>query len=127
MANAQSNKPFAGYDTPGFGNKRSWQGGHMGPASYATGGETLSAASFGWGGFEWVAADNQGVATVNSTPVVVPLALSTTYFVGITFATTAKGPQAKVTIKWYVTSTGAEVSNATDLSAEEVRLMLIGV
>lgn len=123
---ASVNKPFSGYDTS-WGNKKVWQGGHMGPLSYATGGETLTASSFGWGGFELVLAANQGVATVNSTPIVIPLALSGNYFVGITFATTAKGPQKSVTIKWYVTTTGAEVAAAVNLNAEEVRILMVGV
>jgi hypothetical protein len=123
---ANTNAPFAGYDTS-WGNKKAWQGAHFGPASYTTGGETLSASTFGWGGFELVLAANHGGATVDSIPMIVPLSISQNYFVGITFSTSASGAQASVTIKWYVTSTGAEVANATNLSAEKVRLLAIGV
>lgn len=110
-----------------WGSKYVWQGLHFGPTSYTTGGETFSAATLGWGGLEFVLADNMGQAAVNSVSMVVPLSTSRTYFVGITFATTATGVVASVTIKWFVVATGAEVANATNLSAESVRLLAVGV
>jgi hypothetical protein len=124
MANA--NVPFPGYETL-FGNKKSWLGDHYGPASYATGGETFSASSLGWGGLEFVRACFFQTETVDSIPMVVPVDESGTYFVGIKKSTTANGAVASVTIQWYVVSTGAEVSAATNLSTYRVTLEARGV
>ena len=124
---ANSNIPFPGYDTR-FGNKNVWVGSHYGPKSYATGGETISAAQFGWGGFDTFDPGPLATLSVNSVNQTVPGSVSGTYFVGVSVATTAPdGAVSKVTMKWYVVATGAEVTATTDLSAEKVRVKTTGV
>lgn len=121
-------KTLPGYSTA-WGNKNAAVLESYGPKPYVAGGYTLTAAELGWGGLDFVAPMNFGEATVNSQLVVVPLSVSGTYFVGVTLATTAVGAVSSVTIKWYTTSTGAEVTtvSSTDLSAERVRLLVVGV
>jgi hypothetical protein len=124
MANVLAS--FPGYDTS-WGNKKVWQGHLIGPTSYVTGGIAFTASALGWGGIEFLVADNWQVATVNSQTILIPASLSGNYFVGIKLASTASGAVASFTIQWYVTSTGAEVGAAVNLSAEKVRLLAVGV
>ena len=121
-------KVLPGYETV-WGNKKSAIIDYNGLKSYATGGDTFSAAQMGWGGFDVVEAVWSNQLTVNAVPTVVNATISTTYFVAVSIATTSApgNAVAKVTVKWFVTSTGAEVGAGVDLSAEYVRLRLIGV
>ncbi len=121
-----ANTPLAGYDTS-FGNHKAWVGDHIGPASYTTGGETFAAHDLGWGGLEIVEPLNKGLITIGADTLVAALSISGTYFVTVTMGTSAVGAVASVTITWYVVATGAEVTAATDLSAEKVRLLVLGV
>lgn len=116
---------LAGYDTA-IGNKWEVVYDLPGPASYATGGETITAAQFGHGGIEFVVPVQWTLQTVNSQLVVVPTSMSGNYFVGIKFTNTSLKDQAvaSVTLQWYVTSTGAEVAASTSLSGEHVRLKI---
>lgn len=102
-----------------------------GPASYATGGESIAASQFGEGGIDAVIQQNFGVGTCTQGGVardeIVPLSMSGTYFVALTYAVTAEGAVTSITAKWYVVATGAEVGALTDLSAEEFRVILIMV
>jgi hypothetical protein len=121
-------KILPGYDTS-FGNKKASIWDEYGPKSYpASGGVTITAKTLGWGGFDWFKVCNFQVATVNSQTVVVPLSFSGTYFATAAFASTAPDSAvASVVMKWYVTSTGAEVGSGVDLSAEAVRVFALGV
>ncbi len=81
----------------------------LGPASYTTGGFAVSPQAFGLQSFK----DAIGACTVSGTYQVESRSIS--------------GPAA-TTIKliWIVVSTGAEVANAVNLSAETVRIIGIG-
>ncbi len=83
-----------------------------GPTSYTTGGVLVSAQLFGL------------LSTVRFW-MPETLTKSGTYFVKV--LRTGTGVTASVALfKWYVQSSGAEVTNATNLSAETIRVMVIG-
>lgn len=94
---------------------------HYGPASYVVGGETWPQAPAGGGpnaiglaSLQWV---SQGI-TESGTYRIVPI-----------FGGTAGNPapvKQSIKLKWYVVSTGLEVSAAVNLSAEVIRLLAIG-
>lgn len=88
--------------------------------------EIVRALQFGGGGIEFAEIGNKKWGTVNSLAAYVAFSYSGTYFCTIEFAAGAVGAQASMTLKWYVTATGAE-ANAIDLSAETIRLFLIMV
>ena len=88
--------------------------------------ETVQALQFGGGGIEWAEIGNKKWGVVNGLAAYVAFSYSGTYFATIEFASGAVGAQASMTLKWYVTATGAEV-NAVDLSGETIRLFLIMV
>jgi hypothetical protein len=100
---------------------------YKGPASYTTGGESLTAKEFGQGGIDaieplnkqWLEITQGGVATYQ----LVAASLSGTYFATIKFGASAQGAVSSVTIQWWVVATGAEVAAAVDLSSEVVRLL----
>lgn len=99
---------------------------HLGPTSYVTGGETITAAQYGVGGIEFVNTMNdftQGTAQYTG------VSFSGTYFVNVIMPTTTAlgGALSKFTLKWYVVATGAEVANTTNLSAEKVRFQFFAV
>ena len=95
---------------------------HNGPASYVTGGETASlktpafggSTTVGTRGFAYVAGGADYSATYRVDPV---YSSANTPNAGIRNA---------VTLKWTVIATGAEVANATNLSAFTVRLLVVG-
>lgn len=80
-----------------------------GPASYLADGQTLTATDFGFRQILWAgagASDNgDQFCAVNHTP---------------------KGTVKSVRVQWFVSSTGAEVADAVDLSARFVRVIVIG-
>lgn len=86
----------------------------VGPSSYSTGGQALTASQFGYGGFDAVH--------------VAGLSLSGTYFGRAQYLPVDAAPSANllatpnVKIVWYVVATGAEVAAAVDLSGEILRL-----
>lgn len=125
---ANSLVPFAGYDTS-LGNKKEWLGDHYGPVSYPTGGYPMTAAQLGWGGLEFVTPLFLTTQTINATVSGgVPTDYTAAYFISIKpAASTAQGAVASVTVQWYVISTGAEVTNATNMSAIRIRLNARGV
>lgn len=82
------------------------------PSSYTTGGFTLSAVSFGMGQIEYACA-GIGVAGLHRYQVKA--------------ASISDKPSATITVLAYLTSTGLEVSNATDLSASHFRMRVIGI
>lgn len=98
-----------GYGTQ-WGNKNVTVIDHLGPASYATGGETLTAAQFGYGGIEVI------VGSMDA---------SSTYFVEAIHPGVGGAP-ATIKLQWF-TMNGTEVSNATNLSTKSVRLIIVGV
>ena len=82
-----------------------------GPASYQTGGYTLSAKMFALQSFKVV------------------WAAGLSYASGTYYARTLQAPgpgYPTITVKWYVTSTNAEVGANTDLSASKIRFVAIG-
>jgi hypothetical protein len=83
-----------------------------GPTSYTTGGFTLSAVSFGMNQIEFASAGT-GSAGVHSYIVRNP--------------STSDVPSATITVMAFLTSTGLQVSAATDLSASTFRIRVIGV
>lgn len=108
-----------------FGKHAAWIGDHTGPASYvaytapATGGDVIQAATYG----------------LRSIDMVAPIGYSVSgnYAVRAKFATAKSGNAATSAILvWFAVtySTGVEVltevANATSLSAETIRLMVVG-
>ena len=101
--------------------------------------EGLTVQEIGWdediddalrSGIEAVIGGMPGVATVGGvTFPVSTVAISGNFFITVTFGTGANGAVQSVTVKWYVATTGVEVTTVsnTDLSAEKVRLFLLGV
>ena len=104
-------QPLSGY--PSFtSNKRMLVTNHFGPTSYTTGGETVAIRPLGMGGADWVG------QWANS--------LSGLYY-GMIFLPAKLGPVSQVTIQWFEFAGGGEVANGTNLSAETLRLAVIGV
>lgn len=83
-----------------------------GPTSYATGGFTLSAVSFGMSQIEFASAGIGSAGTHN-------------YVVKASSA--SNKPSATITVLAFLTSSGAQVTAATDLSASHFRLRVIGI
>lgn len=115
---------------PGYlttiGNKYMLVVDHFGPASYPTGGETITAAQYGIGGIDFIDSTNDiNQGTVQYTGV----SFSGTYYVDIKLATTTApgGSVSSLKAQWFVVATGAEVANTTNLSAEKIRLRIMGV
>ena len=103
---------LTGYPTS-VANKRLAVADHTGPASYPTGGETLPATDMHMSGFDWVRVAQY---TMSGTYQCVPL-----------YPALAHGCTPTVKLAWYVVATGLEVANATNLSAEHIRLEAIGI
>ena len=82
-----------------------------GPALYATGGVSLSV--------------NTCALTNAMFAVAMDLTVSGTYYVR--FIAPSGPGVTSWKVKWYVNATNAEVANATVLSAETLRIMMIGV
>jgi len=82
---------------------------HVGPTSYATGGQTLTAARYGLRSLDYV-----GGGLSNS---------GTYYAVG---KPVGRGAKTTYKLVWFVTATNAEVAAAVNLSAETVRLFAFG-
>lgn len=81
-----------------------------GPTSYLNGtGQTIFAKSFGLRSFSWIGCS---------------MSVSGTYFVR--FDPVSATPNASAALRWFVTATGAEVANTTNLSAETVIVRTIG-
>lgn len=105
---------------PGFpqdvGNRKMTVIDHYGPTSYLSGSDKLYPGPLGIGGaLDFVTMPN---------PAVTP---SGTYSVSIHYPTGMAGVQVQyITFKWYVVATGLEVTTATDLSAEYVRVQAMG-
>lgn len=122
------NTPLPGYDTS-FGNHKAAVLRHFGPNPYVAGGYSLTAHELGWGGIEAVFGGNPAPVTVGGVTFPVALrSISGNFFATIEFATSAVGAAASLTVKWYVATTGVEVTTVsnTDLSAEELRVFLLG-
>lgn len=128
------NAPLLGYPTD-IGNKHLIVFDHKGPTSYANigtssgAGDVINAADLGWGGFDTFKAASAATSSYS---------MSGTYIVKIftghttTTPTFTQGIQNVRTLQWFTTSAAfgtisTEVTNATDLSAEVVRLEAIGV
>lgn len=126
-----AHQPLYGYPAPAFRDKLTEVIDVAGPASYINGtGQVIAASVLGWGGFDAVFGVNTGrIATQAGDVLVACLTLSGTYFCTFRIPTTAaKGQAAKqVTIWWYNVSDFAEVTNETDLSAERIRTVFVGV
>ncbi len=122
-------KTLPGYSTS-WGNKNAAVLESYGPKSYVAGGYKLTAAELGWGGLDFAAPMNFGAAALGGAVAnVVPLSVSGTYYVTVVLATTAVNAAPYVTIQWFVAASGAEVTTVsnTNLSAERVRLLVVGV
>jgi len=116
--NPSSPNPLPGYPSP-IGNKWKVVDERVGPKSYVNGtGQKINASDYGLGGFDFA--------------VPAGVSYSGTYFGRIFWPTSVapsklEGAQAYFYIKWYVLSSGNEVTNTTDLSCEILRLDLVGV
>lgn len=84
---------------------------HDGPASYTTGGETIQAAALG---FKRIAYIGGGVGSAGGANFIVPFLLG-------------KGMRTSFKLGWNVQATGAEVAAATNLSADSVKLLVVGL
>ncbi len=133
MANV--NTPLLGYPTD-IANKHLETWYHSGPASYknigtnggtnTNGGDIIKATDLGWGGFD-VMFSLFGAYTLSGTYIVKIFTGNTT-----TTPTVTKGKQSQRVLQWFTTSAAfgtisTEVTNTTDLSAEVVQLVAIGV
>ena len=119
----------AGYPQP-WGTKYRQLIDLYGPSSYSNvasssgTGQVVNASDVGMGGFDDAGASFSGYSA------------SGNYIVGITIPGANKnalgGPQASVSVQWFTTSTAfgaksTEVTNATSLAAEVVRLAFVGI
>lgn len=84
---------------------------HDGPASYTTAGETITAASLGFKTICFVIAMASLAGTRYLHPYIVAKGVNPTSF----------------KLLWTVVSTGAEVANAVDLSADSCKLLVVGL
>lgn len=113
--NAQQAAPLPGYAQT-FGTKDVVVIELAGPVLYAAGGQTIDAAQFGKGGFDFISC-GQG------------LSYSGTYFARVQYLPIDAAPSLQnqsvktAKILWYVLATGAE-AGAIDLSTEILRLMV---
>lgn len=110
-----ANTKVPGYPTV-IGDKAVTCVDHTGPASYTTHGESFGAPNqfggvnqFGLRNYDWIGG---GVSQ------------SGTY--AVEGRLTGSGNQVTFKLVWSVVATGAEVANATNLSGETVRLLLVG-
>lgn len=87
-----------------IGKRFAFVGYGSGPASYVTGGDTVTLGAF-QNYIDWM-----GDAT----------SISDTYF--LRAIPSAVGPRATWEMKWFVISTGNEVANGVNLSAEQVQV-----
>ena len=114
-------RPLPGYPMP-VGEKYKVNADYLGPASYVNGtGDKVSAQGSGMtlGGLDKL----DGSGSVSGTYFT-----RTFYPAAATTASTAQpGANAYVYVRWYVLSSGAEVTNATNLSAEIVRVTIDAV
>lgn len=112
-------RPLPGYPMP-VGEKYLVIADYLGPLSYVNGTGDKLVAGFGGGlnqgGIEFVSGGNSVSGTYNI-KIFYPSAATTS-------STSQPGANASVIIKWYVLATGLEVANATNLSAEVVRLRI---
>jgi hypothetical protein len=111
-----ADKIIAGFADVWGGRTRAVPLDHTGPASYVTGGETFPAQStfggpnsLGLSGVYW----SSGGLTESGNYIVVPI------FGG------GAGVHGTIKLKWY-SAIGTEVTAATNLSAEKIRLLVIG-
>lgn len=117
--------PCDQYPGPTWPVKEQWVGDHFGPGAsantgnYATGGYNLSSSALGFpGGFEWVQ---------------MSYAQSGNYFARALYPANSGNTEsravtfANVNIQWFYANNSAQVANNTDLSAECVRLLAIGI
>lgn len=81
---------------------------HSGPPSYVSGGEPIIVPRFGARSYAYIGS-----------------ALSSTGTYRVECIYGGLGLRSQVLLKWTVTSTGQEVSNGTNLSAETVRLWVV--
>jgi hypothetical protein len=89
---------------------------HTGPTSYATGGETIGTSN------NLTGISTQGLSVIDF--VDGGGSVSGTYFV-ISYPV-GTGSRKTYKLLWFVTATGAQVANAVNLSAETVRLVVVG-
>lgn len=115
-----ADRVLPGYPVP-VGGKQEWVVQHAGPALYSTGGETFDIAHLNGGGvIDYIEAAG---LSFNSTT-------SGTYYVKVFYpigqGVSGASGSVNVVLKWYNTAGNAEVTASTVLSAEFIRLRLIG-
>lgn len=118
MANVISN--LQGYETI-FGNKKAMVLDRACTASYnTTTGDVLNASDIGWGGIDWANVLGTRVETASGTYYGIARQVGT--------STTNPGlTNTSLAIHMYTTSSATEVGSAANLSAETLRLFLVGV
>lgn len=113
-------KALDGYPAPGATSvKYSWTGDYFGPASYVQPGETIPASFFGMTGIEFITVSGNSQ--------------SGTYTVRPAFAANSAPGETRapvfstVQLQWLTAATGAQAGAGTNLSAENVRMMVVGI
>jgi hypothetical protein len=86
---------------------------HTGPASYTTGGENVPASDFNMSTLDIVLAAQ--------------LTLSGNYSVLILYPAMGTGNVQSINIAWYAFPGGSQVSPGTNLTAEHIHLIAIGI
>jgi len=109
--------PLPNYQQP-LGSRKILITSHNGPALYVAGGETVTAASFGWGSFDHVTAGYSVNANNSGNFYAVAI-----YPVGQA-SKTATGANS-VKLMWF-SANGVEATNNNNLSLEYVRVKYIG-
>lgn len=117
--NAQQKAPVQGFPQ-NWGTKQVEVGELAGPATYVTGGQTVNASDFGWGGFD---------------AFLMPmLSYSGTYYFLVQPLTVDASPSAQkpqltsVKVIWMVVATGVEAANGlTTLDDEVARFIAISI
>lgn len=101
-----------------FGEKFMWIGDMFGPANYQAGGASIQARALGLSGFEWFSCA-AGSSSGN-------------YYVSALYPGGSSNNESRpvtagsINVQWY-SANGVEVPNGTNLSAEQTRLMTIGI
>jgi hypothetical protein len=128
---ANTNIPLPGYPTA-YANKIYWRGDHVGQANYSTGGEFIPPLSFGMQGVEDIGSSFGGFSYSNNYYVKAWLPANS-FSANEQFASSF-GPNASnanvnnyPALIWYYANNNNQVAANANLSAEGVRLTVIGV
>lgn len=119
-----------GYEQPIGGGRKTLIATHQGPVAYATGGETVTASTFGWGSFDGADPVSSSFNANNSgnficqclVPIAQAPAVANNNWTAFPNQPTGAN---NLKIKW-TQSNGNEVAANTNLSSEFVRIQYYG-